>query len=203
ITDRLAITEQRRRGIRGHHVEYRMKRKDGSPLWVLASSVPTFDAQGQYTGVVALLADITERKHFEEQLLFLNADLAHRSAAVEAANKELEAFSYSVSHDLRAPLRAIDGFSRILQDEYSSKLDEQGARYLETVRRNSHRMATLIDDLLAFSRLGRLAIKKIKVSPVDIVRQVWEELKSEREGRQVEITIDDLALCQADPALLK
>ena len=117
------------------------------------------DAAGQVIGVFAAARDITERKRAEEEVYKLNAELEQRvrdrTAQLEAANKELEAFSYSVSHDLRAPLRAIDGFSRILLEDYISKLDEEGKRVLNVIRNNTQKMGQLIDDLLLFSRLGR------------------------------------------------
>jgi light-regulated signal transduction histidine kinase (bacteriophytochrome) len=122
---------------------------------------------------------------------------------LEAANQELEAFSYSVSHDLRTPLRAIDGFSRILQEEHAPDLNSESVRYLGLVRRNAQHMATLIDNLLDFSRSGRQSLRKVTVNPADLVRQVLAELTGEQTDRHVDIIIGDLPRCQADPALLK
>lgn len=137
----------------------------------------------------------------------LNAELEQRvlerTGQLEAANKELESFSYSVSHDLRAPLRAIDGFSRILLDDYAGSLPDEGRTYLNLVRDNTRHMGQLVDDLLAFSRLGRLGITKQTVDPLKIVRTCMTEMKKEQEGRQLEIVIGELPLCQADPTLLK
>jgi signal transduction histidine kinase len=116
---------------------------------------------------------------------------------------ELEAFSYSVSHDLRAPLRAIDGFSRILQEDHGAALDEQAHRYLTLVRGGTQRMGRLIDDLLAFSRLGRQELVRRPVRMADLARQALEELKEERAGRQLDVTIDDLPEAFADPGLLR
>jgi light-regulated signal transduction histidine kinase (bacteriophytochrome) len=126
-----------------------------------------------------------------------------RTAELEAANKELEAFSYSVSHDLRAPLRAINGFSRILLEEHAPYLSDDAQRYLHIVRDSAQEMGQLIDDLLIFSRLGRQPLTKQLVAPADIVRQVLEDLRSEREGRCVNLVIGELPVCQADPVLLK
>jgi len=126
-----------------------------------------------------------------------------RTGQLEVANKELESFSYSVSHDLRAPLRAIDGFSRILLEDYAAQLPDEGKAYLKLVRDNTRQMAQLVNDLLAFSRLGRLALSKQLVDPRKIVRMCLEELKTEQKGRKVEILIGDLPACQADPTLLK
>jgi signal transduction histidine kinase/PAS domain-containing protein len=132
-------------------------------------------------------------------------DEAERQARVEleAANKELEAFSYSVAHDLRAPLRAIDGFSRILVEEHAPELSSEAQRYIHVVRSNAQQMGELIDDLLTFSRLSRQPIKKQTVKTAEIVHQVVEELQDAREGRRVDISIGDLPACRADPTLLK
>lgn len=141
--------------------------------------------------------------------------LRQRAELLEQANKELEAFSYSVSHDLRAPLRAIDGFSRILLEEYAPQLVPEAQRYLRLVRGNAKQMGYLIDDLLTFSRLSRQPLQKQLVAPADLVRECLEDLRAEREGRRVEITIGDasaalrqgskqaLPACEADPSLLK
>jgi signal transduction histidine kinase len=137
----------------------------------------------------------------------LNEDLEQRvlarTAQLEAANKELESFSYSVSHDLRAPLRAIDGFSRILLEDYAAAVPEEGQVYLRLVRDNTRQMGQLVDDLLAFSRLGRLGLTKQTVQPGKIVRLCLAEMKKEQENRKLEIVIGDLPSCQADPTLLK
>ena len=126
----------------------------------------------------------------------LNAELEcrviERTAQLQAANKELEAFSYWVSHDLRAPLRAIDGFSRIVLEEYAPHLPSEAARYLSLVRSNTQQMSQLVDDLLAFSRLSRQPLVKALVSPADIARQALQQLRDEQEGRQVDIRITEL-----------
>jgi PAS domain S-box-containing protein len=144
----------------------------------------------------AILRDVTERKRAEEEVRKVNAQL-------EAANQELEAFSYSVSHDLRAPLRAIDGFSRILLDEHAPDLSEEEQRLLKLVRENAVNMGQLIDDLLAFSRLGRQPLKKENIATVELARQVYDELKTQQNGRQIEVSFADLPECQGDPRLLK
>jgi len=133
----------------------------------------------------------------------LEERVAERTAALQAANEEMEAFSYSISHDLHAPLRAMDGFSRILLEEHAPQLADEAQRYLRLVRQNAQQMGQLIGDLLTFSRLSRRPLTKQPVAPAEIVRQVWEELRAEREGRQVEFALGELPQCLADPALLK
>jgi PAS domain S-box-containing protein len=165
------------------------------------------DENGAVTGALSSARDITERKQAENEIRRLNAELeqrvVERTAQLEASNKELEAFSYSVSHDLRAPLRAMDGFSRILLDEYATDLPGAAQRYLGLVHDNAGQMGNLIDHLLAFSRLGRQPLKKERVAPADIVQAALAGLSAAREGRDVEITFGDLPSCQADPALLR
>lgn len=155
-----------------------------------------------------------ERKRISEELEALykqihqhSAELEHtvaeRTKLLEAANKELESFSYSVSHDLRAPLRAMDGFSHILLEEHSEDLSPDAKRYLQLVRSNAQQMSNLIDELLAFSRLGRKPLNKQSVMPLDLVNNVLDELKDEQTGRQIDIVIGNLPACEADPILLK
>ena len=143
----------------------------------------------------------------QESLRALNLDLerrvAARTAELEEANRELEAFSYSISHDLRAPLRAIQSFGKILQEEQASRLDSEGSRHLGLVVRSSERMSTLIDDLLLFSRTSRQALAKQRVDPREIAESVVAELVPPRGERGPGMTIQDLPECQADPALLR
>jgi len=145
------------------------------------------------------------RLHRKTQLLNaqLEQHVEERTAELQKANQELESFSYSVSHDLRAPLRAIDGFSRILLEDYAESLPADATRYLGLVRNNTQQMGMLVDDLLAFSRLGRHHLNKQTVSVTELVQRVLVELKVDQQGRQVEITIGELPTCQCDPALLK
>jgi PAS domain S-box-containing protein len=154
------------------------------------------DAQARAVGFLLISKDITDEVRLTE-------DLKNRTAQLEAANNELEAFSYSVSHDLRSPLRSIQGFSRILLEEHAQQLSAEVQEYLQDIRRNSVRMGHLVDDLLTFSRLSRQDLQTREVSPVQVITQVLDELRAEREGRDVEIDIGELPFCQADPALLK
>jgi PAS domain S-box-containing protein len=201
-----ANVERRRQGIEEQH-DFKFRRKDGAAIWALLSTNPLHDSAGHYTGALAMITDITDRKRAEEEVRALNAELeqrvARRTAELTAANQELEAFSYSVSHDLRAPLRGIDGFSRILLEDYAADLPEEAKHYLELVRTNAQQMSHLIDDLLAFSRLSRQPLSRHRIDTAAMVHQCIAALAEERAGRRVEISVGDLPDCTADPALVR
>jgi PAS domain S-box-containing protein len=160
--------------------------KDGRPEYILSIGV-----------------DITERKLAERAVHELNRALEHQAEQLRATNKELESFSYSVSHDLRAPLRAIDGFAMMLQEDYAARLEGEGDRYLCVIRENSRRMGELIDDLLAFSRLGRLPVSTREVNVESLVREVVEDTLHDHAGEPPRIDIGPLPSVQADPVLLR
>jgi PAS domain S-box-containing protein len=187
--------------------QYRLRRHDGEYRWMAVQGVPVMDERADVREWVGTCADITDRVQAEEEVHTLNLTLekrvAERTAELKAANQELEAFAYSVSHDLRAPLRAVDGFSRILLEEHAPEVPQEARRYLGIVRENALQMGKLIDGLLAFSRLGRQALSKQDVAPGELVRQVLGDLASDQEGRQLDIRVGDLASCHADPFLLK
>jgi signal transduction histidine kinase len=132
----------------------------------------------------------------------LEQNIAARTSELEIANKELEAFSYSVSHDLRAPLRSIDGYSRVMMEDYGDKVDDEGKRTLNVIRRNALRMGQLIDDLLSFSRIGKLNLTKINLDMASITETVVEEFKTEQ-NKNVEFIIKDMLPTQGDRSMLK
>ncbi|HUN55020.1 MAG TPA: ATP-binding protein [Smithella sp.] len=147
--------------------------------------------------------DITERKRADKQLAEQSVALQERTAQLEEINKELESFSYSVSHDLRAPLRAIDGYSKMLLRDVQDKLDNETKQRLAALRENSQKMGQLIDDLLAFSRLGRQPVSLSVVDMQKLVGQVWDEMKSQNPERKMELEAGDLPQIQGDQTLLK
>jgi PAS domain S-box-containing protein len=180
---------------------------NGSRIWVSTSKIPLRDLEGNIRGVLGTYEDITERKRAEKEIRTLNAELEQRVALrteqLEATNRELEAFSYSVSHDLRAPLRAIDGFTRVLEEDYGPKLDPEGMRLCGVIRRNTGHMNELIDDLLSFSRLSRTEMDYRTVDMEAMARSVFQELVPGEARRRVDFRITRLPRVAGDPALLR
>ena len=173
--------------------------KDGSWRWFAWNARAAVPQQLIY----AAGRDITERKRAQVQITQLNADLQNRATQLEAANKELEAFSYSVSHDLRAPLRHIDGFVKLLNKQAGEALDERGRRYLDIVADSARQMGTLIDDLLVFSRMNRAELRQAKVSSDSLVHEAIGGLQTEINGRTIHWKITPLPEVEADPAMLR
>lgn len=189
------------------HGEIMNRAKDGSHYWVDTTIVPFLNEQGKPRQYVAIRADISERKRAEQTIQRLNAELEQRvierTAQLEAANRELEAFSYSVSHDLRAPLRAVDGFSQAVIEDFGPLLPEEGRRQLNTIRYAAQRMGKLIDDLLSFSRLNRHPLKREPVDMNALVRSVADELGAPWTDREIDWKVGTLPPCRGDPALLR
>ncbi len=188
-------------------MEFLLRRADGQFRTFLTRGQPVKDSAGKVVQWFGTNTDVEELKQAEETVRELNDVLEQRvierTAQLEAANKELEAFSYSVSHDLRAPLRAVNGFAKIVLDTYAPQLPAEAQEYLEDIRTGGEKMGQLIDDLLAFSRLGRQAMKSQPVATIELVDLVLRDFAPQREGRPFEIKIGELPECQGDPALLK
>jgi PAS domain S-box-containing protein len=172
--------------------------------------MPILDERGEPKFLLGISVDITASKLAEQAIRELNAELRDKAAQLEITNKELESFSYSVSHDLRAPLRAIDGFAQMMQEDYQERLDAEGKRYLSVIRQNSNRMGALIDDLLEFSRLGRQPVAQGDVNVDALVREVVEEvLNSEPRGERgaaaaaPQIEVGPLPPARGDRGLLR
>lgn len=174
----------------------RIWRQDGELRWVQATGLMETDAQGQPWRMIGTFIDITETKLAEEQL-------RHTSAQLEASNRELEAFAYSVSHDLRAPLRAIDGFSQALLEDYGDRVDEEGQDYFRRIRHNVQRMGQLIDDLLRLSRVSRAAMGYQWVDLSALVQEQVAELQRDEPERCVELALTPHLVVWADLALMQ
>jgi signal transduction histidine kinase len=150
-----------------------------------------------------LQAEVRERRHREDEIRKLNQELGKRAAELEATNKELESFAYSVSHDLRAPLRHMVGYSELLQTQASSLLDDKSQRFIRTIIDSAKRMGNLIDDLLAFSRIGRAETKQIEVDMEQLVEEVVAEIGQDAKSRDIAWKIGTLPVCYGDRSMLR
>jgi light-regulated signal transduction histidine kinase (bacteriophytochrome) len=184
-----------------HRMENRFAFPDGSYGWFNLSLEPVPE------GTFILSEDITERKQLSEELErhreHLEELVRQRTAELEIANKELEAFSYSVSHDLRAPLRHIHGFAELLTRHAAGTLDEKGDRFLKTISTSAKQMGVLIDELLVFSRMGRSEMRSTKVDLNRLVQDVLRELQPECDGRSIEWQTGVLPIVEGDSSMLR
>ncbi len=195
-------------------LEQMLPQLDDAPRTYDLILTPMQDDEGVYAGTVVIARDITHLKQSErirrqqlDEIQRLNAELETRvkirTAALEAANRELEAFSYSVSHDLRAPLRSLDGFSRMLVEDYGNQLDATGIDYLQRIRRNSQRMGELIDDLLKLSRVARAEVRRQLVNLSSMATDIMNEMADADPDRKVEIVVSSGLWVDADPGLVR
>jgi PAS domain S-box-containing protein len=187
-------------------LEVGLVRADGQRIWVRVVGEAVIEG-GRVVRVRGIIADVDDRRLAEEEIRALNAELEQRVAArttqLERVNHELETFAYSVSHDLRAPLRAVDGFSKVLLDDYAEKLGGEGRHYLERVRAGAVRMGTLIDEILKLSRLSRQRFEREPIDMSALAREIVAELSSVEPDRRVEVEIEDGLVAEADRGLVQ
>ena len=198
-TATLAEMDKLRQGVPTIRFENRYRCKDGSYRWLAWKTQPDKSEGALY----ASARDVTHQKQAEEQIAQLNADLQRRAAELAEANRELESFSYSVSHDLRAPLRSIDGFSQVLLEDCADQLNDNGKDALNRVRKAATTMGELIDALLALSRVSRAELRAERVDLSALADTIAAELRESQPGRQVEFIIAPDLVVEADPRLLR
>ena len=185
-----------------------IRKPDGTRTWISVNSQPLMSAgNSRPSAVITTFHDISAQIRAEDEIRRLNVKLekrvAERTQQLEAAIEDLESFSYSVSHDLRAPVRAVDNFSSILQKEYGDKLDQEGQRLIGIVRKNAARMGTLINGLLAFARAGHRDLVLAQIDLEALARDVLDELAPSFAGRQVNVQIAALPSIHADSAVIR
>ncbi len=200
--DREGLRDALRSG-RPIYIELRVRDKHGEWVECEGTSVAIKDDSGGVVSYVTIAREVGARKRLNRELRDHARALEERGRELEEANRELDGFSYSVSHDLRAPLRAIDGFSTMLLEDYGGRLDEEGRRQLAVIRRNTQRMGKLIDDLLAFSRLGRQPLNRSQVDVTRLVRAAIDESMAHDSSRAIEFCVGELPPAFGDAALLK
>jgi PAS domain S-box-containing protein len=200
--ERLALGEVSR-----YETDVRFIRKDGSPVWVHVTGSSVRDGHGKLQYLVVLVEDISIRKQAEEALRRLNLELEsrvlERTSELLNLNQELESFNYSIAHDLRAPLRGVDGFSHLLLEEYGDKLDEDGRQYLQRVRAGASRLGELIDALLALSQLSRGELRLRRVNLTATAKEVASTLIEQDPSRRVEFDVAPRLFAVGDPGLLR
>jgi|WetSurMetagenome_2_1015567.scaffolds.fasta_scaffold00017_36 PAS domain S-box-containing protein len=184
-------------------IEFRIIAKDGTEKWIGHVCRPILDEAEVYKGRRISNRDITQKKNAENVVLHLNRDLAAKSANLEAVNKELEAFSYSVSHDLKAPLRSVDGFAKMLEEDYADRLDDEGRRILKVVRDSAKEMGQLISDLLTFSRLSRKEMKFSRLNFGFLIEEARRRAEQAAPGRTIRWDVGELPSAFGDEATLR
>jgi PAS domain S-box-containing protein len=187
--------------------DFRLPRKDGTHIWTMVSAGPLNDEGGNYLGSLAMVADISHRREAEERMRQANAELerriAERTEQLEFSNRELEAFAYSVAHDLRAPLRSISNFTLALTEDCADKLDATGLDYLQRIRASSKRMAELIDGILALSRVNRTEFVETNVNLSALAHSISEQLQRWQPERTLRFHIQEGLVDRGDAHLLR
>lgn len=186
----------------------KIRRKDGEIRWVRNFAYPVWNsAENRLAGVYGGVQDITSEKLATDQLQALNAELekrvAERTTKLENSIAELESFSYSISHDLRAPLRAVNGYAGMLLAEHQDDFPPEIIAKLDAIKENGQRMGQLVDGLLQFLRSGKEAIERQEINPTEVIQDVLEKLRPQYEGRSLDIQIDELPVCSANRGLLE
>ncbi|MBT1076963.1 sensor histidine kinase [Geobacter grbiciae] len=204
IKDYWAGISARRERIHGLECPYR--HKDGRLMVLETNGVPYYNADGDFAGYRGMAQDITERKRTEEQIRTLNSELEQRvrerTEELEQSLREMETFCYTVSHDLRTPLRGIHGFSSILQQDYAERLDQEGKEYLQRIGGAANRMGELIDDLLGLSRVNRDELRRVPVDLTTLAGEIADDLTRSQPERNVEFVIAPGLRATGDPSLL-
>ncbi|MFP4497451.1 MAG: PAS domain S-box protein [Vulcanimicrobiota bacterium] len=177
-------------------------RKDGSKMYARVNSSKLVEEYNE-TGIIESITDITDNMNYENQLLELNNKLQKQNKKLLQVNKELDSFSHSVSHDLRAPLRAIDGFSMIIQEEFMDQMPQEANYYFEKIRTNTRRMSRLISDLLIFSRLGNKKIQPKTIEMPSLLNDILAEQKFLCDNRNIKFNLNSILNIQADPTLIR
>ncbi len=203
--EKIQYNNEARIPLEPYEIQYR--RKNGEIFISETVGTAVRNINDEPIGYLYIIRDITERKKKEDEIRRLNEELeervSQRTTELETANKELEAFSYSISHDLRAPLRAIDGFSRALLEDCNDVLNDDGLMYLDRIRKNSQRMASLIDDILSLSRMTRAEMCVDSIHLSEMVESILEDLRAAHPGRTVTTTVEPGLHCAGDSQMMR
>lgn len=192
---------EQKKSVRDYEVRFR--RKDGTEIDCLLTAAVRYDQDGNIVGYQGIIRDITEQKRTDEEIRRLNEDLRRRAEELKVANKNLEAFVYTISHDLRTPLVVIGGFSRMLIEKYGRDLEPKGQHFLTLIQSNAQNMVELIDDLLAFSRIESQKIKWSNIDMGDLARTTFEELRGLASGRTLELRLEGPPPARGDRTMIR